>query len=381
MPGRTDSELGQRLARRREEFGISSEIAAQWASLPADRIASMERTGQMEPWEFHRFCQALAINPGTLLQGLERSPRRSVARFRAAAGPSQTAAIDVRLLAVAAEVGRVLGSLAGMLSIPIAAQQLRQSVGVSDTESAWKQGYRLAEAARSRSGIIQGPIADLEKSLITLGIHVAHASFSSEDLDAASLWEPGAVPVILLNQKSPRVDYLLSRRAVLAHELCHLLHDVGEADVTTEITGGRRTDSAEQRARGFAPAFVAPRDSVRQWARTTVGKTNSRNLVRLLARHWGLSRDGAVWHAKNCGLITPRMADDLYRERGAAESRWISNFEGGRSGGVYLLLSLPDVIGEDVSPLWAGLGAEIVRRAYEAGTISAGRAREILSWH
>lgn len=378
----TDTELGQSLARRREEFGISLEKAAEWASLSAGRVKSIEESGQMEPWELHRLCQALAVNPGTIFQGLERSPKRSVARFRAAVAHAQPP-INLRLLAVGAEVGRILGSLVEMMSIPLKVERLRRPVDLSDTEPMWKQGYRLGESARSKSGLAQGPIADLEQALMTLGVHVGRVIFSSEDLDAASLWEIGSVPVILLNQTSPRVKYVLSRRAILAHELCHLLHDAGEADLTTQVSWAERArdDSVEQRARGFAPAFIAPRDSVRHWVRTVLGRTNSSNLVHSVARHWGFSKDGAVWHAKNCGLISSQVAEDLYQERQASERQWITRFEGGRMDDVFPPPDIRTDILDQVPPLWAGLGAEIIARAYEAGAISAGRAREILGWH
>jgi Zn-dependent peptidase ImmA (M78 family) len=336
----------------------------------------------MEPWELHRLCQALAVNPGTIFQGLEHSPKRSVARFRAAAIHAQPP-VNLRLLAVGAEVGRILGSLVEMMSIPLRIERLRWPVALSDTAPMWRQGYRLGESARSKSGLAQGPTDDLERALMNLGVHVGRARFSSEDLDAASLWEIGSVPVILLNQMSPRVKYLLSRRAILAHELCHLLHDAGEADLTTQVSwaGRERDDSVEQRARGFAPAFIAPRDSVRQWARTVLGRTNSRNLVHSLARHWGFSKDGAVWHAKNCDLISSKIAEDLYQEHQVSERRWVSRFEGGRMDDVCPTPDIRTDILDQVPPLWAGLGAEIIGRAYEAGAISAGRAREILGWY
>jgi Zn-dependent peptidase ImmA (M78 family) len=378
----TNTELGQRLARRREEFGISPEKVAEWASLPAERVQVIEETGQMEPWELHQLGRALAVSSGTIFQGLERSPKRSVARFRAAVAHAQPPS-NLRLLAVGAEIGRILGSLVEMMSMSLKIESLRRPVALSDTEPMWKHGYRLGEAARSKSGLAQGPIPDLERTLMILGVHVGRAKFSSEDLDAASLWEIGSVPVILLNQMSPRVKYLLSRRAILAHELCHLLHDAGEADLTTQVSWakGNLEDSVEQRARGFAPAFIAPRDSVRHWARTVLKRTSARNLVHSLARHWGFSKDGAVWHAKNCGLISSQIAEDLYHEHQVSERRWMSGFEGGRMDDACPTPDIRTDILDEVPPLWAGLGTEIIGRAYEAGVISVGRAREILGWH
>lgn len=377
-------ELGQRLARRREEFGVSTGTVANWASLPEHRIESAERGDALEPWALRQVCQALAVNPGTILRGEEQSPRRSVARFRAAVAPGPPSPTDLRVLAVGAEIGRILGSLVELLSVTYRITKLRRPVAPTDVGMLWRQGYQLGELARSQSGVSSDPIPDVENSMMTLGIHVGRAEFSSEDIDAASLWEVGSLPVILLNVRSPRVRYLLSRRAILAHELCHLLHDAGEADLTTQVSwadgSGRRADLIEQRARAFAPAFLAPRDSVRQWARTVVRQTTAPKLIERLARHWGFSKHGAIWHAKNCRLISSRIADELYQDRSATERLWMSDFEGGRTGDATVALAVSSELLDRVSSLWAGLGAQLVARAYEAGAISAGRAREIFGW-
>jgi hypothetical protein len=87
-----------------------------------------------------------------------------------------------------------------------------------------------------------------------------------------------------------------------------------------------------------------------------------------------------VWHAKNCDLISPRLAEELYAERETTERRWMSTFEGGRSDDVTPSLDIKSDIADQVSPLWAGFGAAVVSRAYEAGLISAARAKEIFGW-
>jgi hypothetical protein len=60
----------------------------------------------------------------------------------------------------------------------------------------------------------------------------------------------------------------------------------------------------------------------------------------------------------------------------------MAKFEGGLTVCPPVSLSIASEIleTETVSPLWAGVGAEIVARACEAGAISAGRAKEILAW-
>lgn len=215
------------------------------------------------------------------------------------------------------------------------------------------------------------------------GVHIARVSFSSANLDAASLWEEDALPVILLNERSPRSRSVLSRRALLSHELCHLLHDSGDRDLTTQLswaedTGNYRRE-IEQRARAFAPAFLAPRDEVRQWFRSGPGRRihDPGAKVEELARRWGFSLRGAVWHAKNCGVISSRTATTLDRTTVDEEHGWSGEFEqvngeasedGGREWG------------EPVAPVAEDLIASLVSRAVASGCISEGRGREIVTW-
>src|SRR5712692_2164522 len=193
----TGTELGSRLAYRRKEFGVSTATVAEWAALPPERVEAAERGESLKPWEFRQLCQALAVNPGTMLQGEDQSPKRSVARFRAAVAPGPPAAIDLRVLAIGAEVGRILGSLVELLSISHRVKDLRRQIAPSETAEMWRQGYRLGDLARSMSGLGPGPIRDVETCLMSLGVHVGRTEFSSEAIDAASLWEARSVPVIL----------------------------------------------------------------------------------------------------------------------------------------------------------------------------------------
>ncbi len=368
--------IQQRIRRRREEFGASIEEAAAWAELPSERWRDIESGDSLSVAELGQLARALAVDPGTLLRGQEGRPRRSVARFRQAADsfPGRRL-LETRTLALAAELGRVGGGLYQLLGKPLPLSGIRKTEPVSDREEEWRQGYRLGAAARRSLGIPAGPIPDLQTTLEGRGIHVATLPFSPV-VDAASLMEDGAMPIILLNQASPRVEQTLPRRSSMAHELCHLLHDAGELDFETRLSGkeSNHDDAVERRARAFAPAFLAPSDEVNLWFRSGDGKRwrDPRRRVVALARRWGLSWGGAIWHAKNCGLIRPLTVERLKVD--GEKQAWHLSFEQGqRPSGISL-------DGIDVSSLCRGRLAEIVLEACESDTISEGRAREILSW-
>ncbi len=235
-----------------------------------------------------------------------------------------------------------------------------------------------------------GPILELERLLTEAGVHVARAELSSASLDAASLWEREALPVILLNDRSPRSRSVLSRRALLAHELCHLLHDSGDRDLTTQLSWAEGTGNfhtaTEQRARAFAPAFLAPRDEVQHWFRAGDGRRirEPERKVEELARRWGFSIRGAIWHAKNCGLIKPVTAEALDRATQSEDHDWSAAFERtpGQSSSARQLEREAEVFppAGEVSPIAQGVIAALASEAATTGVISAGRGRDIVTW-
>jgi len=370
--------VGKLIRQRRESFGASVEEAAQWAEISPERLREAEASEQLGSTLFERICRGLAAAPGELLRGGLNSPTRSVARFRGAADRNLPAK-DLRLLAAAAGAGRVLAWLLKLLREEIPFERHRQVVGVEGFRQTWEDGYRLGEAARQGLGVPPGPLRELEVCLNGLHIQVALVSFQSTELEAASLWENGAVPVILVNEKTGRAAYSLSRRATLAHELCHLLHDGGKADIATRVSLSEdcetREFAVEQRARAFAPAFLAPPEMVREWA-SAFSSLSGRKLAVETASHWGLSYEGAVWHLKNCGLVEPLAAEaliklhvpDLPAEQFETEAQM-----------AFPKMFDPE-LPEKASSLMDGWATKVICDALDAELISFGRAEELLEW-
>lgn len=377
----TGPELNHRLRNRRLEFGATLAQTAAWADLSTERLRDIESSSTLRSWEFEALCRALAVDSGALARGEDSSPHRSVARFKSADWLDPKPG-DYRTLALAAEHGRIGRFLAQQLGRDSRISNLRNPLPVEDTSEPWQQGYRLGESARRALAPRSGPITDLESLLHEWGVHVAHVEFSSRKLDAASLWEAGALPVVLLNGRSMRAKAPLSRRALLAHELCHLLHDSGERDLTTQLSwseqAGNYAKAVEQRARAFAPAFLAPRDEVRHWFRAGEGRRISgpASKVEALARRWGFSLRGAIWHALNCGIIHDRTAQRLSLQASVdRDHEWSSEFE--RTSTV-APASRP--WGEAVVPIVRGLLADLAEEGVAKNVISEGRGYEIVTW-
>jgi len=378
--------LSQRIFQRAEDMGLAQNLA-RLSGLGNARMNAIRRGKPFSSSEFELICRALAVDSGDMYAGRAASPSRSPARFRAAIAAEDPNPADVRLLALAAEQGRILGHLMGLLGKEIKLQQHKRTVGVQGGEL-WREGYELGEAARTALVPDDGPLHDLPRLLNELGVHVARVPLSSENIDAASIWEPsvresGAAPVVLVNSESHLLEHPGAFRASLAHELCHLLHDAGERDLTTNVSWGMEGwgnyhNDLEVRARAFAPAFLAPRNGVRKWHEELPQsiRGNATKMVNALAETWGLSFEGAAWHANNCGFIESPEADRL---AGMPRKPKISldNFEIQED---FYPLSMvhPDM--PDAAPLWQGWASFLVLEAMEGGHISVGRARELLTW-
>lgn len=374
--------LGSLFRERRESFGADLQEAARWCGNTPTWLRDREDDDDLSVVDFERICRGLAISPAELRRGETDSPRRSAARFRSALQDSNIVTPDdLRLLATASEIGMALGELLVIRGRKPSFDGYRNLQGLSQRLQPWEHGYELGEHAREMLVPFSGPIIELEVFITTLGIHIARVKFTSRHLEAAGVWESGAVPVILVNEDSRRVQYSLSRRAIFAHELCHLLHDGGEADVATRATcvsgTGNYQEAIEQRARGFAPAFLAPRKQVREWAESANLPEAPAEIVYHLAAYWGLSFEGAIWHAKNCALIQPEVANDLAaidiqpelpRDRFEREMTDDS-----------LLKSHPEIQPRP-SPLMEGFASKLVMEMLEDSAISLGRANELLAW-
>jgi Zn-dependent peptidase ImmA (M78 family)/transcriptional regulator with XRE-family HTH domain len=361
--------VGQQILEQRRAFGFSSAEAAQLAGLSSSRVGELERGATPTVYEVTAVARALAIEPKALLHPSELlDAKRSVARFRAPLGVTSISPHDMRLLAKAAEVSRTCAYLlkeVGRDSSPIAsARRIRP---VYAQPEPWRQGYELGEQARERLVPDTKPIASVQGTFEALGIHVAFVTFDSKSIEAASLYEPNASPMILLNASSERVQREISRRAILAHELCHILHDGGERDLLAIISREEDHAPVEARANGFGPSFLAPQSSI------SVSGEEPKARVLQLAYGWGFTFEGAVWHAKNVRLISRDDAERLLQERRLTNVD--PQFERTIARASTDSLCEP----ADVSPLTHGLLSDVAMRAYADGVITRARAREILT--
>jgi Zn-dependent peptidase ImmA (M78 family) len=307
--------ITERLFARAEEMALVSSLE-RLSQLTTARLQEIRATGRLTALEYERLCRALAVDPTVMFQ--EHDPRRVPVRLRSVFWVERPAGEDLRLLALGAEVGRVIAALWRRLgrTLPLDA---RRALTPPSPAQVGPEGARLGELARALLEVPEGPIDDLGGLLRRWGVHIAATPWLTTEIDAASIWQEGAAPVILLNQRSPRHQHPGALRATLAHELCHLLHDAGAQDFNAVSWGskgfGNHSEQVEVRARAFAPAFLAPPTQLQLWAKALPGPRAPEALTRQLAQDWGLSQEAAIWHARNCDLFSDADAERLQRSK------------------------------------------------------------------
>lgn len=165
---------------------------------------------------------------------------------------------------------------------------------------AYKVGYELAEHARQRLNLGDGPISSM-KDLVesTLGIPVIQTRLPAGIAGATiavSDDKRGEARGIVLNTSGANSNVWV-RRATLAHELAHLLFDpiqhLKHVRVDTYQTNevdpeDRAADYVEQRANAFAIAFLAPMEAVRNMGS-----------IREVMTTFGISHTAARYHVRN----------------------------------------------------------------------------------
>ena len=322
--------IEESLRGRREELGLSVASVAGAARLPHDTVTAAETNAYDIPIQsLESIAFALGLDESRLA-------------FHLASDADQALAVRLRTLqnqsADAYEVGLSAGTvltLAEAVSIVRVQCQLQETLGIysrleefepsgnygSRGNPAWQVGYNLASETRETLGIGNDSIESM-RSLVeeTLGIPVIQARMP-ESISGATVavrtGNGGEFRGIVLNTVGQNRNVWV-RRATIAHELGHLLHDSEDRLESVRVDsydGNERdpeesfrdssVDYVEQRANAFAIAFLAPNDAIRERVDVPIRGED----VAMVMSTYGVSRTSAQFHISNAWDKQYRLPD------------------------------------------------------------------------
>jgi Zn-dependent peptidase ImmA (M78 family) len=177
-------------------------------------------------------------------------------------------------------------------------------------ESPWTDGCRLAQEWRAKAGIRhkRDGTVDVEEHLERLG--VTFGDIELDDATAGLAVQPAqGAPYIFVNRRNPRCEFLSGKRFILAHKLCHLLHDRAHGRDLAMISGPWAPRDLEKRANAFAAALLMPPELLKTGLHS--GDDLGYEGLLALAKRLHVSTDALAHHLANCSLISEANRDVL----------------------------------------------------------------------
>lgn len=188
--------------------------------------------------------------------------------------------------------------------------QLQASIAVElDPRQPWNSGYALAKQVRPGLQAMLGMSKERNNPLDVpavfehLGLPIVDATELPPTIQGAAILDARGRGAVLVNRASTFGASHSGRRAILAHELCHLLFDrtangqLGQLDLRRDLTRDMRL---EQRANAFAAEILLPRKEILR--HSTRGKIARRELERL-AKEYGAGMELAGFQAENAKIV------------------------------------------------------------------------------
>ena len=316
------------LSGRREELGLSLESLAGAARVSQDEVRQSEIQARNIPVQtLEKVCFALGLDERLLAfdktAGADHALAFRLKTLQQADAPdSRISAGTVLSFAEAASVIRVQSMMLDWLGKSGSVWGFQHSDDYGSPQNpAWRIGYQLATQTRERLELEQDPIPsmrDFVESRLNIPVVQAqlHPSIAGATIETRG-HNGGEVRGFVLNTIGENSNVLV-RRATLAHELGHLLHDPGQdlnqlrvdsyMETQADPEGGVHADFVEQRANAFAIAFLAPLDSVRKMIPIPI----SADAIREVMQVFGISHTAARYHVSNAHYRQYNVPDQAY---------------------------------------------------------------------
>ena len=330
--------LGRRLREARKNCGLSQQTAADKIGVPRTAITQLEAGNR-------------AVSTLELIDLAELYNRSVVDFFNEQAVIEDNPLVALHRIAPGLEQPEIKEQVAYCLNLCREGTILEEHLGRSARSGppsydypaprtvgeAIRQGERVALQERKRLGLGQTPIVDMGELISEQGIWSAGVHLPDE-MSGLFLHHPLIAMAILVNIHHARGR----NRFSYAHEYAHALLDRGRT--VTVSTRDNASELVEKRANSFSSVFLAPPEGVIAFIRTLDKGAPSRQEemvfdeatnehveaqlratpsaqtityqdAALLARHFGVSYQVAVYRLKNLGLVSqPECTKLLERE-------------------------------------------------------------------
>jgi Zn-dependent peptidase ImmA (M78 family)/transcriptional regulator with XRE-family HTH domain len=384
------AQLGKHLRAARERRGLSQEEVAGSLKLPRTAVTNIESgLREVSTLELTRLAHLYRISPASLLN-TSLDDDATVVLMRA----FEEASISVRFRKAVEDVRSLFHEgavLRKMLGWEIEDGLPSYASKIASPAEAIRQGETVAREERRRLGLGNAPLGNIGALIRGQGIWVAACDLP-DDISGMFLCDQDDGLAILINgeHRSAR------QRFSYAHEYGHALFDRDETVRLTQKSNA--SELVEKRANAFAASFLMPSSGIEEQLRQLDKGQPSRQVqiiydvannrkseveirprpgsqlishqdVAMVARHFGVSYEAAVWRLKSLNHLGPAETTDLILQKDSGK-------------GFMRLLKLRDWDEDEISKderdqelrsQLAWLGVE----AYRRGEISAGSLREL----
>lgn len=305
--------IGKRLSTARQSAGLDLAALASSVGISTEALGAFE-SGR-EPLSISalvKVASLLRVPPGTFVHEVAPDvlPPTTVAKMLRAQGSAELAEGDSLLLDRAVDVARVfleLGSIVGEENLA-----LRFKPMPARKTKPYEQGYQAAARVRQLLNEPTAPLTDL-RGLIEdrFGTLVIFRPLSAAVLGVAC--RAGDARVVAVSSAARET----SRRFTLAHELAHVLFDLGDGRALVDVDPERfslEKPPSEKRADAFAAMALAPRAGIEELLGKPNGKlsmSEARRVVGRARRHFGMGFIAMAWHLRNLGFFAEAVAKAL----------------------------------------------------------------------
>lgn len=218
-----------------------------------------------------------------------------------------------------ADIGRlvdvVVASHSEIIESPKLKRMVRHEPILSALERPWDRGYELAIAlheALSSAYLEKAPV-DIEQLFNDFDIATTDITLDDNTIRAIAIAGEKFRPTVAINANY-RFQERHPRRFILAHELCHLLHDRTHGVRLALASGPWAPVDIEKRANAFAAMFLMPPDLVELIVREDSLELDSIPDLWKFCERLQVSFSSAVEHLCNLGFIDELTRDAMKQQ-------------------------------------------------------------------